>query len=266
MDGIRRSIKTDDGVHIGLLTSGSGPSLLLVHGGMGSIESWGPVWRALTSHRRVTAMDRRGRGSSSDAASYALRSEFRDIAAVAQALTKEQGEPPDVFAHSFGATCTLGAAADGAPLRRIALYEPPGPQAVRDHWPERLSEMVANGQVGRATFIFLTEIIGMTTGQVLALRDAPGGREVLPIVAATLPREARALARADLAASARRIRQSALLIIGANSPAWAHEIISELAAALAHRTVVELPGVGHDAIDTAPDLLVAQVLGFLDGP
>ncbi len=40
--------------------------------------------------------------------------------------------------------------------------------------------MVANGQVGRAVFTFLTEIIGLTPSEVEALRDAPGGRDVLP--------------------------------------------------------------------------------------
>lgn len=54
----------------------------------------------------------------------------------------------------------LGAAALGASFGRIVLYEPAGPQCVRDNWPERLATMVADGQVGRATSTFLTEIIG----------------------------------------------------------------------------------------------------------
>jgi pimeloyl-ACP methyl ester carboxylesterase len=116
-----------DGVRIGLLTAGSGPGLLLVHGGMGTIQSWQRMWGALTGQRRVTAMDRRGRGSSGDADNYELSSEYADVAAVAAALAGEQGGPVDVVGHSIGATCVLGAAALGAPFRRIALYEPPGP-------------------------------------------------------------------------------------------------------------------------------------------
>ena len=38
-----------DGVRIGLLTAGSGPALLLVHGGMGTISSWRRVWGALAA-------------------------------------------------------------------------------------------------------------------------------------------------------------------------------------------------------------------------
>ena len=70
MEGTRRAVTGADGVRIGLLTAGSGPGLLLVHGGMGTIESWQHVWGGLTRQRRVTAMDRRGRGSSSDADTY----------------------------------------------------------------------------------------------------------------------------------------------------------------------------------------------------
>src|ERR1035437_5565991 len=67
---------------------------------------------------------------------------------------------------------------------------------MQDNWPERVSAMVAADQVGRATFTFLTEIVGLTRSEVETLHNAPGGRDVLPIVAATLPREAWALAAA----------------------------------------------------------------------
>lgn len=62
MDGTRQSVTSADGVHIGLLAAGSGPELLLAHGGMGTINNWQRVWEPLTAHPRVTAMDRRGRG------------------------------------------------------------------------------------------------------------------------------------------------------------------------------------------------------------
>jgi pimeloyl-ACP methyl ester carboxylesterase len=264
MEGTRHSVTSSaDGVRIGLLTAGSGPALLLVHGGMGTMNSWQRVWGPLAGQRRVTAMDRRGRGSSGDADTYQLSSEYADVAAVAAALASEQGGPVDVVGHSIGATCVLGAAAGGAPFRRVVLYEPPGPQATQNGWPERVSAMVADGQVGRAVFTFLTEIIGLTRGEVDALRDAPGGRDVLPIAAATLPREAHALAVADLTGIARLVRQPVLLLVGTASPPWAGEITRELATALPAAAVAELPGAGHEALDTAPDLLVAEVSRFL---
>lgn len=135
MEGTRHSVTGADGVRIGLLTAGSGPALLLVHGGMGTINNWQRVWGPLAAHRRVTAMDRRGRGSSGDAGAYGLSSEYADVAAVAAALASEQGGPVDVAGHSIGATCVLGAAADGAPFRRIVLYEPPDRRQCRTTGP-----------------------------------------------------------------------------------------------------------------------------------
>jgi pimeloyl-ACP methyl ester carboxylesterase len=105
--------------------------------------------------------------------------------------------------------------------------------------------------------------MGLTRSEVETLRDAPGGRDVLPIVAATMPREARALAAADLAAAAGQVRQPVLLLLGTASPPWADQITRELAAVLPAATVTELPGAGHEALDTAPSLLVTEVLRFL---
>jgi pimeloyl-ACP methyl ester carboxylesterase len=52
MDGRSHSVTGADGVKIGLLTDGAGPAMLLVHGRMGSIDRWEPVWPALTAQRR----------------------------------------------------------------------------------------------------------------------------------------------------------------------------------------------------------------------
>jgi pimeloyl-ACP methyl ester carboxylesterase len=41
----RSSVTGPDGVEIGLVTEGSGPPLLLVHGGMVGTACWRPVWR-----------------------------------------------------------------------------------------------------------------------------------------------------------------------------------------------------------------------------
>lgn len=100
-------------------------------------------------------------------------------------------------------------------------------------------------------------------GVRIGLLTAGSGPAVLPVAAATLPREARALAAADLAAEARGARQPSLLLLGAASPPWAGEITRQLADALPAATVTELRGVGHLGLDTAPDLVTAAVIGFL---
>ena len=196
MDGYRHSVTSADGTRIGLLTAGEGPALLLVHGGMGCIESWQPLWGRLTSRWRVTAMDRRGRGTSGDTGPHDLAREYQDIAAVAASLG-----PVDVFAHSIGATCALGAAASGAAVRRLALYEPAGPKTAPKEWRDRVTALIADGKPGPAMVSFLREM-GMSATQIDELKNAPRDYDVLPIVSATMPREALALATVDLTALA----------------------------------------------------------------
>jgi len=260
VDGRRHEVISTDGSRIGLLTAGVGPSLLLVHGGAGCIEGWQSLWGTLTSHWRVTAMDRRGRGSSGDTGPYQLGREFEDVAAVAASMAGDG--PVDVFGHSYGATCALGAASLGAPLRRLALYEPPGPQAAPPEWREKLTALVAAGKPGRAMMSFLTEIIGLTGEQIDGLRNAPLGYDIMPIVSATLPREAMALAGVNLRALAGRVTSPVLLILGEASPPWASEITRELTAALPASKMAVLPGQGHLAVDSAPGLVARALSEF----
>ena len=263
MQGRRHTVTSSDGTEIGLLTAGSGPGLLLVHGGMGRLERWAPLWGLLTEHWQVTAMDRRGRGSSGDTQPYQLSKEYDDVATVATSLADRNGHPADVFGHSYGALCALGAAARGAPVRRLALYEPPGPQTVPREWRERASALAAGSRPGRAMISFLTEIIGLSMAQVSELRNAPGAQDVLPIVSATLPREAEALASADPLALAGDVTSPVLLLLGEASPGWAADITRVMDAALPQVTLAVLPGVGHEATDTAPGLIYSELLHFL---
>jgi pimeloyl-ACP methyl ester carboxylesterase len=262
VDGHRHEVISADGTRIGLLTAGAGPSLLLVHGGAGCIESWRSMWGPLTSRWRVTAMDRRGRGSSGDNGPYELSREFTDVAAVAAGIVRDGGGPVDAFGHSYGATCVLGAAGLGAPLRRLALYEPPGPQTAPVPWRDRMTAMIEAGQPGRAMMSFLTEVIGLTGEQVDDLRNVPLGYDIMRIVSATLPREARGLAGADLTALASVVPVPVLLILGAQSPPWAGEITRELTVALPESRLVTLPGQGHLAIDAAPGLVAQALIEF----
>jgi pimeloyl-ACP methyl ester carboxylesterase len=260
VDGSRHEVVSADGSRIGLLTDGAGPPLLLVHGGMGCIESWQSMWSTLTGRWRVTAMDRRGRGSSGDTGPYELRREFEDVAAVVASMAGDG--PVDVFGHSYGATCALGAAGLEAPVRRLALYEPPGPQTAPPEWREKVTAMVDAGKPSRAMMSFLTEIIALTGEQIETLRNAPLGYDIMPIVTATMPREARALASVELRALAGAVTSPVLLILGAASPPWAGEITHELTAALPESKVAVLPGQGHLATDSAPGLLARALTEF----
>ncbi|RZU51364.1 pimeloyl-ACP methyl ester carboxylesterase [Krasilnikovia cinnamomea] len=266
MQGKREYINSADGTEIGLLTDGAGPPLLLVHGGMCRLERWAPLWPILTDRYTVTAMDRRGRGSSGDAGSYRIEAEYDDVRAVAEHLRRRADRPVDVFGHSYGAVCALGAAAQGTPVRRMALYEPPGPQTVPAQWLERLHAFVAAGELGRAVGSFLIEIVGLPRDQVMAMRDTPMAYDPLPIMANTMPREGDALSTVDLATLAGAVTQPVLLLLGETSPAWALTITRLLHERLPDSKIAALDGQGHEAVDLAPGA-VADTLGtFFDEP
>lgn len=265
MEGTREALRSRDGTEIGVVSAGSGTPLLLVHGGMTSSTRWQPLWPFLTAHHRVTAMDRRGRGGSGDHGSYALGREYDDVVAVADRLAAEHGAPVDVFGHSIGAVCVLGAAARGAPFRRIALHEPPGPETVTRDWVHRVTEQIAAGDTGRAVGSFLIEVIGLAPETVMAMRDSPVAAESVGIAEATMVREAMALSTVDLDDLAARADQPVLLLLGSESPAWAHAITERLGIVLPDAELTVLDGVGHEAVDTAPDAVSREVLRFLSG-
>ena len=77
-----------------------------------------------------------------------------------------------------------------------------------------------------------------------------------------MPREAQAIADTDLTVLAAAVPVPVLLILGAQSPAWAHDITRDLGAALPQSTLAVLDGQGHEAIESAPGLLVSQLAGF----
>jgi pimeloyl-ACP methyl ester carboxylesterase len=263
MNGSPGEVTSTDGTTISFLTAGTGSPLLLVHGGMTTAERWSPMWTGLGDHFETTAMHRRGRATSGDATAYRLESEYADVAAVADHLYARTGAPVDVLAHSYGAVCALGAAAHGAPIRSLVLYEPPGPQAVPASWRADVNRLITAGEPGRAMAGFLIDIVGMSREEVMASRDTPVAHEAAEIVAATMRREADALADLDLVVLAERVTQPALMLLGSNSPRWAHDITATLARHLPHPHVTLLDGVGHEGIDTCPEQLISETAAFL---
>jgi len=267
VDGVREVVCSDDGTPIGLLSAGSGPSLLLVHGGLSGLRRWAPLWERLVPRFRVTALDRRGRGSSGDGPEYAFAREVEDVRAVAERMAARAGGPVDVLGHSIGGDVVLGAAEAGAPLRRLGLYEPPGPQTVDAGWLERLRGHLAAGRRGPAVVDFLVAVIGLTHEQVSELRNSSAADEdVLGIASRTLLREAEALAALDLPALAAAVGQPVLLMRGTQSPPWAAEVVGVLAGALADVEVVVLPGAGHEGVDTAADVVAGHLVRFFEAP
>src|SRR5688500_13609083 len=75
---VMHTVTSKDGTPIAYFErgSGSGPPLVLVHGTTADHTRWAPVLPALERGFSVFTMDRRGRGDSGDAATYAIEREY----------------------------------------------------------------------------------------------------------------------------------------------------------------------------------------------
>ena len=76
------TVRSKDGTLITVECAGGGPSLVIVHGGMGDHTRWKPLFPLFASCLTICAMDRRGHGASGDSHNYSLQREAEDVAAV----------------------------------------------------------------------------------------------------------------------------------------------------------------------------------------
>ena len=116
-----RHVTSPDGVRIACEVSGEGPPVVFVHGAGSARWSFEPVRPLLEGSFTVIAIDRRGRGDSSDGDDYRVESEFEDVAGV----VRDAGEAALLVGHSYGALIAAGAAQHIEGLPRLVLYEPP---------------------------------------------------------------------------------------------------------------------------------------------
>ena len=258
-----KKIVSFDGAPIAYWTSGTGPALVLVHGTTADHTRWQALLPLLEPHVTVYAMDRRGRGASGDAPDYALEYEAADVVAVVEAVAGATGGPVDVFGHSYGAQCTLEALLLTSAVRRAVLYEPGIVSTTPAGWLDRMTALLTDGRREEVVVALLRDIAGLTEEQVEWVRADPSwaGRVA---AAHTVVRETRAVDdyRFDPARFA-AVTVPTLLLTGSQTDADFAASTILLAEALPGARVVMLAGQGHVAMLTAPELLVAELLGFL---
>ena len=252
-----------DGTPIAFQRSGAGAPLVLVHGTLGSSRRW-PVLPALEEQFTVYAIERRGRGESGDAASYAIEREFEDVAAVVNSI----GGGVHLLGHSFGGLCVLEAALLTPHVRRLVVYEPPPlPAPGAPFYPEglldRLQTLLDAGDRVSAVTAFLLEVVRTPSHELELLKASP----VFPAMVAaahTVLRESRAEEEYRFEPERfEHLTVPTLLLVGGDSPQFARTTVEAWYAALLNSRITVLPGQQHIAMDTAPDLFAREVLAFL---
>lgn len=211
----------------------------------------------------VYAMDRRGRGESGDTEPYALEREFEDVAAVVNAA----GPQVNLLGHSYGALCAMEAALRTTNLHKLVLYEPPFPVEGIEMYPpgtrERFQALLEQGDRDVLLVAFFRDLVQMPEKEIALMRAEPVWQARLA-AAHTIVRE---FADADYVFEPRRFRGLAvptLLLLGENSPPSLQKPTERLASVLPNSSVVVMPGQGHVAMRTAPELFLREVIGFLE--
>jgi len=100
-----------------------GPPLVLFHGVARRWQDFVPLAPALATRWRLLAVDHRGHGRSTRAASYQVRDYVADAVDFVRASVSE---PAVIYGHSLGAMVALAVAAElPAAVRAIVLEDPP---------------------------------------------------------------------------------------------------------------------------------------------
>jgi pimeloyl-ACP methyl ester carboxylesterase len=254
-----------NGINLYVETHGTGRPLVLLHGGLGSGEMFGPILPALAEHHQVVAVDLQGHGRTADIdRPLDVRLMADDVAALVNHLGLEQ---PDVMGYSLGAGVALHTAAKhpdkvrrlvlvSANIRRDAIY------------PELLDQQ---GQVSAAAAEFMVDTPMYQLYQRVAPRPEDFPR-LLDKIGAAMARdfdyaeEVRGLrmptlvvaADADMAPPSHYAEVFGLLDGGLRDGGWA----GEGRPAGGHALAI-LPGLTHYDIFSSP-LLAAAALDFLD--
>lgn len=258
------TVESADGTPIAYWRTGSGPSLLLVHGATADhTTTWRFVIDSLEQYFTVYAMDRRGRGGSGDGSSYDLQREAEDVAAVVDAI----GGRVSVIGHSYGGLSAIEASRLTNNIERLVLYEGVPLNGGTLYDPAvvaKLDSLVEAGDVEGMLVSMFRDLVEMSEEEVETIRAVKDAWETRLRNAPTLPREL-AGERGYVFVPDRFSSMSAktLLLVGGNSPPREMENATGVAAALQDARVVVLPGVEHGAMYTAPEVFLEAVLTFL---
>ena len=251
-----------DGTRIAYWREGSGPPLLLVHGGVCDHLAWHFVLPFLARSFTVYTFDRRGRGESGDTLPFAVEREVEDIEAMLRAI----GEPAHLLGHSAGGILALLAAERTDKLLSLILYEPafvvdgtrqrPGPEVLK-----RMQGLLAAGDRDEVIRTAIRETLDLTEEHIAAMGAGPGWQH-LRAVAHTVPYDWQLWDEPLVPERVNAVQTRTLLLTGSESPTWLQIGTRAVLAALPNATLEVLEGQEHHATVTAPETFAQVVVDF----
>ena len=255
-----KTITGSTGTTLSYSVEGSGPPLVLVHGGFSDHETnWTFVAPLLQQRFTVYAIARRGRGATDATEHHTLEDEAQDVADVVRTI----GAPVYLLGHSYGAHCALLAAAQQSDrVEKLVLYEPVWPDTMKPDALAALETLAAAGAWDQFAFAFFANTLKVPTEELEALRSSELWSPTVADAPASL-RDLRALRAYRF--DPRRFADldiPVMLQIGSGSPRDLY-VTDALAAILPDVRVDTLAGQAHEGMTTAPELYAQATMRFL---
>lgn len=260
----KETVRSKDGTRIGFARFGTGPGIVFVHGSISGRRDWFRVAEALSDRFTCYLMDRRGRGLSGYGnADYTIEREYEDIASVMGAA----GPDACLVAHSYGATCALGAALL-VPAKRMVLYEPPLPihDAIAGKALDAYRRASDEARFDEAMEIGLREFVRLPVAKIEAMKKL----RMWPKLTALVPTWPRELEAMDGVGSSveqyARIMCPTLILLGTESSRHPfRDAAAALVNTMPNARIAPLQGQSHLALRLAPQLVIQNVTAFLAG-
>lgn len=241
---------------------GSGPPLVLVHGGFSDHKTnWALVKPLFEQQFTVYAIARRGRGETTATVGHSLDDESQDVAALIQAIN----EPVFLLGHSYGAQVALAAAARVPDcVSKLVLYEAPYPHAISQDALAHLKRLAQTEQWEEFAVAFFRDTLLVPIEVLDELRTTEDWRSIVADAKASLG-DLQALVRYDFNVDRfRELQVPVLLQIGTESPRDLY-ITDALANVLPNVRIEALPDQAHEGMTTAPQMYAEAVSRFLLG-
>jgi pimeloyl-ACP methyl ester carboxylesterase len=256
------SVTSKDGVRIAFEKTGRGPALILIPGALSDRNGGKPLAARLSDHFTVYTLDRRGRGDSTDAKTYAVEREIEDLAA----LIEHAGGDAYLYGVSSGAALALQTAAKlgATKVPKLALYEPPYSSDEEEQkrkfaeQKRRTNELIKTGQPGDAADYFLAAI-GLPPDALAKMKASPQW-EMFKKIDFTLAYDYEVLGDGTVPqATARAIAVPTLVLDGEQTMEFIHAAADRVAQLIPAAKRKTLAGQTHQA---APEVTAPALIEF----
>jgi len=285
------SVVSADGTRIGYRRLGSGPSVILLHGGVNASQHMVKLGHALADAFTVYLPDRRGRGMSGPFGdAYGIEREDGDLATIVEHTGAER-----VFGPANGGLFALHGAIGLEQVHRVAAYEPlllwggPDDAAIRRTFTA-MQQMIRGGRMGEGIVFSIHESVDrevrrghMSRWPGAAVRAFPSGvgAALIDLVLRYQRPRSGNVAWRDLVASLpaeldpvldtegtleqyQQLDAQVLLMYGSETDPMFVDCAEALHAVLPHSTLLPLAGLNHDSAQTygKPETIAAALRLF----